>query len=84
MSRAFWFLVVSATSGVYACDEVGAKVVIAWCGELQVQRDGNISRFDVLRTVLPRSLFMERRVLLSEMQGRDEAQGQIGVQAHFT
>lgn len=70
--------------GVYACDEVGAKVVIARGGELQVQRDGNISRFDVLRTVLPRSLFMERHVFLSEMQGRDEAQGQIGVQTHFT
>ena len=69
---------------VHACNEIRAEVVIAWGGELQVQRDGNISRFDVLRTVLPRSLFMERHVLLSEMQGRDEAQGQIGVQAHFT
>ena len=54
---------------VYARYQIGAEVIVAWRGELQVERNGDVGALDVLCGVAPAVLLVEEDVLLSEVHG---------------
>ena len=69
--------------GRYADGRIGTEIVVARRSYLEVNGNSEIGRFEVLRRVAPRDLFMEHGVLLPEMNGRLQAQAKGLVKTQF-